>query len=93
MLRTHGDTLQLFTKSEKPGRGGVIRYLRTGPRAFKEARQRDADKQMKAFCSGDYTVAAEGPRSKFGASMPIPGKGTFEVDEYWYVAFECAAAK
>lgn len=91
MLETRGDKIQLLkTGSEKPGRGGVIRYLVTGPAAFKKARSEDADKQMRGFCSGDYAVSAEGPRSKFGAAMPIGAKVSFEVDEYWYVAFDCA---
>ncbi|MCR4294247.1 MAG: hypothetical protein NUW21_01835 [Elusimicrobia bacterium] len=92
MMETRGDKIQLLkTGSEKPGRGGVIRYLVTGPASFKKARSADAAKQMKKFCSGDYTVTAEGPRSKFGAAMPIGGKASFEVDEYWYVAFDCAS--
>lgn len=90
MLETRGDTIQLLKiGSEKPGRGGVIRYLVTGPAAFKKARSADADKQMRRFCSGDYAVTAQGPRSKLGAAMPVP-KVSFEVDEYWYVAFDCA---
>ncbi|MDP3541760.1 MAG: hypothetical protein Q8T11_04750 [Elusimicrobiota bacterium] len=91
MMETRGDKIQLLKAgSEKPGRGGVIRYLVTGPAAFKKARSADADQQMRKFCSGDYAVSAEGPRSKFGADMPIGGKASFEVDEYWYVAFDCA---
>lgn len=91
MVETHGDKIQLFkTGQEKPGRGGVIRYLSNGPAAFGKARRADAEKQMRNFCSGDYTITAEGPRSKFGASMPIGNKATFELDEYRYVAFECA---
>jgi hypothetical protein len=92
MLETRGDKIQLFNLGKtQPGRGGVIRYLSTGPAAFKKARKADAAKQMRAFCSGDYAVTAEGPRSKFGAKMPIGPKASFEVDEYWYVAFDCAA--
>lgn len=91
MLETRGDKIQLLrTVAEKPGRGGVIRYLVTGPAAFKKARSADADAQMRKFCSGGYSVSAEGPRSKFGAAMPIGGKVSFEMDEYWYVAFDCA---
>jgi len=92
MMETHGDKVQLFkTGLEKPGRGGVLRYLNTGLESFRKARRADAEKQMRGFCSGDYTVTAEGPRSKFGAAMPIGNKASFEVDEYRYVAFECAA--
>lgn len=91
MMETHGDKVQLFkTGQEKPGRGGVIRYLSNGPAAFKRARRADADKQMETFCSGGHTITAEGPRSKFGAAMPIGDKVSVEVDQYWYVAFECA---
>lgn len=91
MLETHGDKLQLFkTGQEKPGRGGVIRYLSNGPGAIKRARRADAEKQMRSFCSGGYAITAEGPRSKFGAAMPVGNKVSFELDEYWYVAFECA---
>lgn len=90
MMETHGDKVQLFTSGqEKSGRGGVIRYLVTGPGAFQRARRADAEKQMRGFCAGDFSVTAEGPRSKFGASMPIGGGG-LEVDQYRYVAFECA---
>ena len=90
MMETHGDQIQLFrTGQEKPGRGGVIRYLNTGLGAFKRARRADAEKQMRAFCPSGYTITAEGPRSKFGSSMPIGNKVSFEMDEYWYVAFEC----
>ncbi len=89
MLETHGDAVQLFkTGQEKPGRGGAIRWLSNGPGAFQRARKADAEKQMKAFCRGSYTVTAEGPRSKVGASMPIPSAG-LELDQYWYAAFDC----
>lgn len=91
MLETHGDKIQAFTiGQEKQGRGGVIRYLSNGPKAFQKARRSDAEKQMRNFCGGEYAVTTEGPRSKFGASMPIGNKATFEMDEYQYVAFECA---
>lgn len=91
MMETHGDKIQVFkTGQEKPGRGGVVRYLVTGPGAFQRARRADAEKQMRAFCSGDYAVTVEGPRSKFGAAMPIGDKVSFEVDQYRYVAFECS---
>lgn len=92
MLETHGDRVQLLrTGQEKPGRGGALRYLVTGPGSFKKARRADAERQMKKFCApAAYTITAEGPRSKFGASMPIGRKASFEVGEYWYVAFECA---
>lgn len=92
MMETRGDSIQLLRLGqEKPGRGGVIRYLVTGPAAFQRARRADAESQMKRFCAGAYTVTAEGPRSKFGAAMPIGSKASFEVDEYRYVAFDCAA--
>lgn len=92
MLETRGDKLQLFkTGQEKPGKGGVIRFLANGPAAFKKARRADAESQMKRFC-GEYVVTAEGPRSKFGASMPVGAKASFELDEYWYIAFDCAPA-
>ena len=90
MMETHGDHVQLLQiGQQKPGRGGVIRYLVTGPEAFQRARRADAEKQIRGFCSGAYAITAEGPRSKFGAAMPIGNKVSFEVDEYWYVAFEC----
>lgn len=91
MLETHGDAVQLF--GEKPRRGGTIRYLSNGPAAFKRARRADAEKQMRKFCSGGYTVTAEGPRSKFGAAMPVASKVSFEMDEYWYASFDCAAER
>lgn len=90
MLETHGDKVQLLSLGQqKPGRGGVLRYLSNGLGAMKRARRADAEKQMRKFCSGDYTITAEGPRSKFGAAMPLGNKVTVEMDEYWYVAFEC----
>jgi hypothetical protein len=93
MMETHGDKIQLIkTGQEKTGRGGVIRYLNTGLGSLKRARRADADKQMLAFCSGNYTITAEGPRSKFGAAMPIGDKVSFEVDQYTHVAFECASS-
>lgn len=94
MLETYGDKVQLFTIGQpKPGKGGFLRYLRNGPKAWSAARRADAEKQMRAFCVGPYTITAEGPRSQFGAKMPTtPGKVTVEMDEYQYLAFECAAA-
>lgn len=92
MMETHGDKVQLFDIGQpKRERGGTIRYLNTGLQAMRKARRDDAEKQMKSFCSGDYTIKAEGPRSEFGAAMPIGAKATVEFDEYRYVAFECAA--
>jgi hypothetical protein len=91
MMETHGDTIHLLAlKNEKPGKGGVIRYLNTGFDSWKRARREDAEKQMNHFCSGPYTITAEGPRSQFGANMPIGNSVSFEVDQYTYIAFECA---
>lgn len=93
MMETHGDAIQLLkTGQEKPGKGGVIRYLRNGPAAFAKARRADAERQMEKFCGGAYVVTEEGPRSKFGARMPIGGGG-LELDQYQYVAFACGAGE
>ena len=90
MMETHGDRIQLLkTGQEKPGKGGVIRYLNTGADSGKRARRADAEKQMQKFRGGLFTITAEGPRSKFGAAMPIGNSASFEVDQYTYVAFEC----
>ena len=92
-METHGDSIQLFrTGQEKPGRGGVVRYLSNGPALFKRLRRADAEKRMKAFCPSGYSITAEGPRSKFGASMPIGPKVSLEMDQYWYVAFQCGGS-
>lgn len=94
MVETHGDQVQLFAAGQvQEGRGGVIRFLANGPGSFKRARRADAEKQMRKFCSDNYTVVEEGPRSKFGSSMPIGGKASFEMDEYWYIRFRCAEKK
>jgi hypothetical protein len=91
MMEMHGDKITIFKVGDyKPGHGGVIRYLNTGMTSWKEARRRDAEKQMKEFCKGPYTITAEGPRSKFGAKMPLESHATLEMDEYTYVAFECS---
>ena len=90
MMETHGDKIQLFkTGQEKPGKGGVVRFLNTGLDAWKRARREDAIKQMQHFCVGPYHITAEGPRSQFGSSMPIGNSVSFEVDQYTYIAFEC----
>jgi hypothetical protein len=92
-METHGDTIQLFhTGLEKPGRGGVVRYLSNGPALFKRLRRADAVKKMKAFCPSGYVITAEGPRSKFGAAMPIGPKVSVELDQYWYIAFQCSGS-
>jgi hypothetical protein len=90
MMETHGDKIQLFaTGQEKPGRGGVIRYLNTGLPSWRQSRRADAEKQMQHFCSGSYRITAEGPRSKFGSAMPIGSSASLEVDQYTYITFEC----
>ena len=90
MMETHGDKIVLFSpQGRQPGRGGVVRYLNTGFHSWRNARRNDALKQMSGFCRGAYDVTAEGPRSKFGADMPIGDKVSFEADEYWYMRFEC----
>ncbi len=90
MMETQGDTITLFkTGQEKPGKGGVIRYLNTGFSSWRNARRKNAEAQMQKFCGGPYQITAEGPRSQFGASMPIGSKASLEVDQYTYVAFEC----
>jgi hypothetical protein len=92
MLETHGDKVRLLDIGQpKRERGGVLRYLNTGLQSMRKARRQDAEKQMRGFCSGPYSITEEGPRSKFGARMPIGAKASFELDEYQYVAFECAA--
>ena len=89
MVETKGQDIQLFKPKDQQTRGGVVRYLNTGLTTWKKMRRSDAEKQMQKFCEGAYRIVEEGPRSKFGASMPI-GKGvTFETDEYTYVRFEC----
>ncbi len=91
MMETHGDTIHLLASpSEKPGKGGVVRYLNTGFDSWKKARRADAEKQMQNFCAGPYKIIAEGPRSKFGAAMPIGNSISVEVDQYTYVSFECS---
>lgn len=90
MMETHGDEVTLMNIGKEKGpRGGVIRYLSRGHSSWAKARRSDAERQMKDFCKGPYTVTAEGPRSKFGADMPIGKSVTLEVDEYWYMRFEC----
>ena len=90
MMETRGDKITILKIGDhKPGKGGVIRYLNTGLDTWKQARRKDAEKQMEKFCGGAYTITAEGPRSKFGASMPIGSSVSFEVDQYTYIAFDC----
>lgn len=90
MVETHGDTIHLFkSPSDKPGHGGVVRYLNRGLESWKRARRTNAEKQMRAYCGGPYRITAEGPRSKFGADMPIGKSVSLEVDQYTYLAFEC----
>jgi hypothetical protein len=90
MMETRGDKIALFkSPNEKPGKGGVIRYLNTGFDSWKKARRADAERQMEHFCGGPYTITADGPRSKFGASMPIGSSVSFEVDQNTYIAFDC----
>ena len=94
MMETHGDTVSLFSpQKDKQGRGGVIRYLNTGFDAWRRSRRQDAESQMQQFCAGPYKVVAEGPRSKFGAAMPIGQSVSFEVDQYWYMSFDCLQAQ
>lgn len=91
MMETRGGNIQLIhLPTEKTGKGGVIRYLNTGMSSWKDARRKNAEKQMKDFCKGAYTITAEGPRSKFGASMPIGSHSSVEVDQYTYLAFDCS---
>ncbi len=90
MMETRGGHVSLFkAPGEKPGKGGVVRYLNTGMDSWKKARRSNAEKQMQQFCGGPYNITAEGPRSKFGASMPIGKSASLEVDQYTYVAFDC----
>jgi hypothetical protein len=91
MMETYGDKVHLFApRNEKLERGGVIRYLNTGLESWKRSRREDANKQMQHFCAGPYKIIDEGPRSKFGAEMPIGNSVSFEVDQYTYLSFECA---
>ena len=90
MVEKHGDSIQLIKLgNERPGKGGVIRYLNGGLKSWRSARRSDAERQMKAFCSGPYRIVEEGPRSKFGADMPIGNSVSVEFDEYTYVRFDC----
>ena len=87
MMETRGDTVKLF--GQKETRGGVIRYLNTGMDSWRKRRRANAEGQMKQYCKGPYRIVAEGPRSKFGADMPIGKSVSFEVDQYWYISFDC----
>lgn len=91
MIETHGANLQLTRGGlVQPPKGGAIKYLVTGPKSFQEARKSDAEKQMRSYCSGDYTVAAEGSRKDVGTSVPVGDKSSLDVGQFHYVAFECA---
>ncbi len=90
MMETQGDTVTLSSLRGKPqDKGGVIRYLNGGMASWRDARRKNAEKQMTQFCAGPWKIIAEGPRSKFGADMPIGKSASFEVDQYTYVKFEC----
>lgn len=89
MIETRGASPQLTLKGlVNPPKGGAVRYLKNGLASMRNARRADAEKQMRAYCGGDYTISDEGPRSKLGAKAPIP-KGGLEMDEYWYILFDC----
>jgi hypothetical protein len=90
MMETHGDKVTLLKVGDyKSGKGGVVRYLNTGLTSWKNARRSDAEKQMERFCKGPYKIVEEGPRSKFGSSMPTESHATLEVDQYTYIRYEC----
>ena len=90
MMETHGDKIYLLKPANlPPGKGGVVRYLNGGMSSWRDRRRANAEKQMQAFCKGPYKIVAEGPRSKFGADMPIGNNVSLEVDQYTYIRFEC----
>ena len=89
MMETHGDKIELFRLGQPQKRGGVVRYGNNGFASWKTARRADAERQMREFCKGPYAITAEGPRSKFGADMPIGPHSSLEIDQFTYVRFEC----
>ena len=90
MIETRGDKMALFrSPTEKPGRGGVIRYNNRGKQSWRQARRKDAEKQMEQFCQGAYSITAEGPRSQFNLRQ---GLGFDPIDPNQYIAFDCAKA-
>ena len=88
MVETRGDTLALFrSPTEKPGRGGIIRYNDRGAQSWREARRKDALKQIEKFCSGAFTITKEGRRTEFSLRSGI---GTNLTDPNRYIEFDCA---
>jgi hypothetical protein len=88
MMEKRGDAMALFpSPTERPGRGGIIRYNNHGAQSWRDARRKDALKQMETFCQGDYTIVAEGPRSQFKL---VSGIGFDPLDPNRYIEFDCA---
>ena len=88
MVETRGDAPALVrSPTEKPGRGGIIRYNDHGKESWRQARRKEAEKQMAQFCQGAYTITAEGPRSQFNLRNGI---GIDALDADRYMAFDCA---
>lgn len=91
MIETHGANLQLARRGlVQPPKGGAIKYLVTGSESMKKARKADAEKQMRSYCGGDYTVSAEGSRKEVGNAVPVGDKSSLDVGQFHYIAFECA---
>jgi hypothetical protein len=90
MMETRGDKMAIFrSPTEKPGRGGIIRYNNRGKQSWRQARRKDAEKQMEQFCQGAYAITTEGPRSRVNLQQGI---GFDALDPNQYIAFDCAKA-
>jgi hypothetical protein len=70
-----------YAPQNEKARLGTIKYLNQGAGAVIDARREDAYKQMFTACNGKYNIVSEGPRTEGG-----------DLDEYWYIRFECAGA-
>ena len=91
MVETRGDQIALFrSPTERPGRGGIIRYNDRGKKSWRQARREDAERRMETFCHGGYTITTEGPRSDFQLR-----NGMIDIDPLdpnRYIGFDCAKA-
>jgi hypothetical protein len=74
-------------------RPGIVSYSNDGLGSLREARRKNAYKQMAESCNGHYHIDAEGPQVSGGYVTTTPmGNGVISNSgetHAWYIQFSC----
>lgn len=93
VVRPGSKSASQYAPVNESTRPGIMKYSNQGARPVREARRRNAYKQMHDACNGDYKILSEGPRSEGGVIVPVGYGAITDDSQYLYIQFECVTSK